>query len=259
GHMLDLMKDPRVSNVLVAEDAIESSRLSNVATKLLFGDVFGLEKFLSWGVRVYSMLVGDYQEKSIAIAAISDFAAAMGVRRKYRESIEQAIDELLMNALYDAPVDQSGKQVFADVPTKTRISLRMEQKAVIQYACDGDRFAVSVRDSFGMLTKEIVLKFIEKCIRSSQQIDRKAGGAGLGLYLVANSSSQFHVHLYPGVATEAIVVFDLTAPKVQLKNFGVYKEKIDVAGRLATAGGGQRVGGGGGGGFGSALRRLRAA
>src|SRR5262245_59330163 len=168
----------------------------------------------------------------------------MGVRRKYRESIEQAIDELLMNALYDAPVDQSGKQVFADVPTKTRISLRMEQKAVIQYACDGERFAVSVRDSFGMLSKEVVLKFIEKCIRSSQQIDRKAGGAGLGLYLVANSSSEFHVHLYPGVATEAIVVFDLTAPKVQLKNFGVYKEKIDVAGRLATAGAVKRVSGG---------------
>src|SRR5262245_58872315 len=167
----------------------------------------------------------------------------MGVRRKYRESIEQAIDELLMNALYDAPVDQSGKQVFADVPTKTRISLRMEQKAVIQYACDGDKFAVSVRDSFGMLSKEIVLKFLEKCIRSAQQIDRKAGGAGLGLYLVANSSSEFHIHLYPGVATEAIVVFDLTAPKVQLKNFGVYKEKIDVAGRLATAGQPKRVAG----------------
>ena len=258
GPMVDLMKDERISNIMVADD-MDAARLSAVATKLLFGDVFGLEKFLPWGVRIYSMLVGDYQEKSVAIAAISDFAAAMGVRRKYRESIEQSIDELLMNALYDAPVDQSGKQVFADVPTKTRISLRMEQKAVIQYACDGERFAVSVRDSFGMLTKDIVLKFVEKCIRSSQQIDRKAGGAGLGLYLVANSSSEFHINLYPGVATEAIVVFDLTAPKVQLKNFGVYKEKIDVAGRLATAGAAKRMSGGGAAAAAPASGGLRAA
>ena len=88
------------------------------------------------------MLVGDYQEKSVAIAQVSDFATAMGVRRKYRESIEQVIDELLMNALYDAPVDRAGKPMFADMPTKSRIQLRMEQKAVIQYACDGNRFAV---------------------------------------------------------------------------------------------------------------------
>jgi hypothetical protein len=235
GQMVDLMKDPRVGSVMVAED-LDPARLSAVSTKLLFGDVFGLEKFLPWGVRIYSMLVGDYQEKSIAIAAISDFAAALGVRRKYRESIEQAIDELLMNALYDAPVDQSGRQLFAEVPTKTRISLRLEQKAVIQYACDGERFAVSVRDSFGMLGKDVIVKYLEKCLRSSQQIDRKTGGAGLGLYLVANSASEFHVNLFPGVATEAICVFDLRAPKMQLKSFGVYKERIDVAGRLALAG-----------------------
>src|SRR5262249_62011385 len=69
----------------------------------------------------------------------------------------------------------------------------------------------------------------------------KAGGAGLGLYLVANSSSEFHVNLYPGVATEAICIFDLTAAKIQLKSFGMYKEKIDVAGRLAVAGAQRRV------------------
>jgi hypothetical protein len=129
------------------------------------------------------------------------------------------------------------------VPTKTRISLRMEQKAVVQYACDGDRFAFSVRDSFGMLTKDIILRYIEKCLHSQQQIDRKAGGAGLGLYLVANSASEYHVNVYPGVATEAICLFDLSAPKVQLKSFGVYHEKIDVAGRLAIAGAPKRVAG----------------
>ena len=38
-----------------------------------------------------------------------EFAELMGVRRKYRESIEQCLDEMLMNALYDAPVDEQGK------------------------------------------------------------------------------------------------------------------------------------------------------
>ena len=58
---------------------------------------------------------------------------------------------IYISSVIDAPVDAEGKQMFADVPTKTRISLRMEQKAVVQYSCDGDSFTLSVRDSFGKL------------------------------------------------------------------------------------------------------------
>ena len=234
-YMITLLKEPRINNVMVADD-LRNERLSAVVTKLLYGDVFGLEKYMPWGVRIYSMLVGDYQEKSVAIAQVSDFATAMGVRRKYRESVEQVIDELLMNALYDAPVDRQGKPLFADVPTKSRIQLRMEQKAVIQYACDGDRFAVSVRDAFGALTKETVVKFIDKCLHSAEQIDRKVGGAGLGLYIIANASSEVHINLYPGVATEMVCIFDLSVAKVQCKTLAFYTEKIDAVGRLAGTG-----------------------
>jgi hypothetical protein len=238
-----LLKDPRVRNVVVA-DELQAVWVSSIATRILHGDVFGVEKTMPWGVRVYSMLVGDYNEKSVAIAAISDFAGAMGVRRKYREGIEQSIDELLMNALYDAPVDQGGKPVFAEVPTKSRLSLRLEQKALVQYACDGDTFAVSVRDPYGTLSKDTVVKFLDKCLHASEQIDRKVGGAGLGFYIVANAASQVAINSYPGVATECVVTFDLNAPKVQLKNFGFYEERIDVAGRLASGGQRQMVGGG---------------
>lgn len=223
----------RVAGVLV-EDSLTISNLAAMATRVLHGDIFGLEKIVPWGTKVYSMLVGDYQEKSICIAQISEFAGSMGVRRKYRESIEQCSDEMLMNALYDAPVDSSGNQLFADVPTKTRISLRMEQKAVVQYSCNSDFFTLSVRDSFGTLTRDTVIKYIYKCLYSDQQIDRKAGGAGLGLYIMANATSAFFFNVLPGVATECICTFDLRAPKVQLKDFGFFTEKIDASGRLVA-------------------------
>lgn len=221
----------KIAGMLVADD-LKIESVSAMAYRILYGDIFGLEKVVPWGTRIYSMLVGDYQEKSVCISQISEFASSMGVRRKYRESIEQVLDEMLMNALYDAPVDAEGKQLFADVPTKTRISLRMEQKAVVQYACDGETFTVSVRDSFGTLQRDTVLRYLHKCLHSEQQIDRKTGGAGLGLYIMANTTTLFYFNLLPGVATEAICTFDLTAPKVQLKHFGFFNERIDPAGRL---------------------------
>jgi hypothetical protein len=221
----------RISAVMVAE-AFDVSDLSALATRIIGGDLFGLEKMVPWGTKIHSTLVGDYQEKSLCIAQISEFAEMMGVRRKYRESIEQSVDEMLMNALYDAPVDEQGRPIFSEIPTKTRISLRVEQKVVVQYTCDGKSFAVSVRDAFGTLERSTILRYLHKCLHAEQQIDRKTGGAGLGLYLIANNCSQILFNVLPGVATEVLSRFDLDAPKLQLETFGFFNEKIDAAGRL---------------------------
>ena len=237
--VVDIMQSSdRVSGMLVAPEGAARSDfdprlLSAMAARVLNGDIFGLDKLILWGTQIHSHLVGDYQEKSLCIGQISEFAELMGVRRKYRESIEQCVDEMLMNALYDAPVDEQGKQIFSEIPTKTRISLRVEQKVVVQYACDGKQFAVSVRDTFGTLERTTVLRYLHKCLHAEQQIDRKAGGAGLGLYLMTNSSSEVYFNVLPGVATEAVCVFDLETPKLQLESFGFFQERIDAAGRLA--------------------------
>jgi hypothetical protein len=232
--IVDIMQSSdRIAGMLMAEN-FDSRQLSAMTTRIIAGDIFGLEKMLSWGTLLHSQLVGDYQEKSLCISQISEFAELMGVRRKYREAIEQCVDEMLMNALYDAPVDEQGKPIFSEIPTKTRISLRVEQKVVVQYACDGKQFAVSVRDAFGTLERNTVLRYLYKCLHSEQQIDRKVGGAGLGLYLMVNSATTVYFNVLPGVATEAVCVFDLETPKLQLERFGFFNEKIDAAGRLAA-------------------------
>ncbi len=228
-----MQSSDRVAGLLTTEN-FDSRELSALATRVLAGDIFGLEKMIHWGTLVHSQLVGDYQEKSVAISQISEFAELMGVRRKYRESIEQCVDEMLMNALYDAPVDENGAPLFSEIPTKTRISLRVEQKVVVQYACDGKRFAVSVRDAFGTLERATVLRYLHKCLHSEQQIDRKVGGAGLGLYMMVNAASAVLFNVLPGVATEVVCVFDLEMPKMQLEQIGYFHEKIDAGGRLAT-------------------------
>jgi len=232
--VVDVMQgSDRVAGMMAAED-FDMKLLSAMATRVLAGDIFGLEKHVPWGAQIHSFLVGDYQEKSLCISQISEFAEAMSVRRKYRESIEQCLDEMLMNALYDAPVDEQGRPIFSEIPTKTRISLRVEQKVVVQYACDGKQFVVGVRDAFGTLDRATVLRYLHKCLHNEQQIDRKAGGAGLGLYLITNSSTGVYFNVLPGVATEAVCTFDLETPKIQLESFGFFIEKIDAAGRLAS-------------------------
>ena len=173
----------RVAGMLVA-DGHAPPQLSAMATRVLAGELFGLEQLVPWGTHVHDARAADYEDKSACIATVSAFAEAMGVRRKYREAIEQCLDELLMNALYDAPVDARGRQLHANIPAKARRSLPEAHRAVVRYASDGQRFTVSVRDPFGGLERETVLRYLHKCLHAERQIDRKAGGAGLGLYLI---------------------------------------------------------------------------
>src|SRR5688500_11612046 len=55
-QIVSVMQAGRVAAVLVA-DELAGAQLASVAHRLLFGDVFGLEKVVPWGVKVYSMLV----------------------------------------------------------------------------------------------------------------------------------------------------------------------------------------------------------
>jgi hypothetical protein len=229
---VELLADASVSAVL-SMDGIGAPTLGATISRLLYGDLFGLDKAMPWGVRRYSIPVGDYQEKSLAIATVSDFAAAMGVRKKYRDQIEQCLDEMLMNALYDAPVDSDGKPLYAEVSVRDRVNLRGVEKVIVEYACDGERFALAVRDNYGSLRKNTVLAYLDKCLHAdgAEQIDHKAGGAGLGLFLIANAATEVSFHVFRGQGTEVLCVFDLKQPYWQLRALAIHERAERRRGR----------------------------
>ena len=118
---------------------------------------------------------------------------------------------------------------------KTRISLRVEQKVVVQYACDGKQFAVSVRDAFGTLERATVLQYLYKCLHAEQQIDRKAGGAGLGLYLMVNSATHASTSTCCPASRPRRCACSISSRRSSSSSsFGFFTEKIDAAGRLAA-------------------------
>ncbi len=130
-----------------------------------------------------------------------------------------------MNALYDAPVDDEGRLLFGDVDPKERLEQLSPRPVSIRYAPIGPGaetgFAISVRDRFGRLDKATILRYLDKCLRSGNQIDRKVYGAGLGLYLVANAATQYIVNVAPGMATEVVCTFDRRGVRTGLKVLSV--------------------------------------
>lgn len=218
-HLTQYLRDHRVNHVIVGEELDRGVFVT--AQKLLTGDIFGIEKYLPEGTPVHYVRLRDFEGRGKAIDTVLDFAAQSKMRRQVRSAIGQVCEELLMNALYDAPVDEDGQQIFAEIDPHDRTKTRSPKPVSIRYAATESQFAVAVRDRFGRLAKNTVLAYIDKCLHSPTQIDRKTYGAGLGLYLVANAAASYVVNVAYGIATEVVCTFDRGA-KAPLRLVGVF-------------------------------------
>jgi hypothetical protein len=237
GDMLEPLSLDQVTSV-AAVGAADGATLAGIASRSFYGNIFGLERYLPYGVRAHATLIGDYHEKAIAMGTISSFGRAMNVRRKYLENIERVADELLMNALYDAPLVAS--QLGLIDPAAASGASLPQDRLVLQYACDGELFALGVTDHFGALQKPTLIEYVGRCLTSARPLNQETGaGAGLGLYLVCNSVSQLIFNVSPGVATEVIALFNLRAPKLRLTHISFSSETADAS-RVPVLAAGQR-------------------
>ena len=81
-------------------------------------------------------------------------------------------------------------------------------------------------DAFGSIEVPTVLRYLAKCLRrGSDQVDEKAGGAGLGLFYVFDALGHFIVNLEAGVKTEMIGILDLQA---RYKDFSERPKSFNV-------------------------------
>ena len=220
---------------VMAEEDLDPRELAAVIQRLVSGDLFGLAKVAGPRAQVQSERVRTYEERTQCLHHVAEAIAAAGVPERLRAPIEQCLDELVMNALYAAPVDRRGRPVFAEISPQARAQLALDAAVTVEHACDGRRFAFAVRDGFGTLTRDTVLRLLHKGLHAADKIDRKTAGAGVGLYLTASSASTLYFHVVPGVATEVVCAFDLQAPAPRLGRFDFCVEPTEVTGQLVPA------------------------
>ena len=205
-RLVDVVDLWQVSERIVGFVGSDAMAIARVAARVTAAEPPTLANVLGPRAAITTRTVADHADKVRDLADVRQFAERMPAR--LHDAIEQCVDELLMNALYAAPVDADGKPVFAGVPVKRRIAMQTGEQVTLQYGADDERFAVTVRDAFGSLDRSTVLRVLHKGLHAEDKVDRKAGGAGLGLYLIASSASAMTFDVVPGIACEVTCVFD---------------------------------------------------
>jgi len=204
-------KDERVNHVFGrrATNPLRLWEVLHVVRRLIkHYELEGIKPFLHWGARMHETVVASSEDLHHVVEWVPTFCEKLGTPPKVQETFAELAHELLMNAVYDAPVDAEGKHLYA-LDRKQDVVLSEEQAALFSMGTDGETLAVSVRDPFGGLARRHVFGGMHRALAANGQLDTEGGGAGLGmLYIYQHGYGSFFT-IKPGISTEVTVLYDL--------------------------------------------------
>ena len=170
----------------------------------------GLAGYLAGGTPLQRIHVCCSTDKDAVLERVESYALGLRLRPRLRRAIGAVLDELLTNALYNAPVDADGVPRYARWPRTRVVQLDPEEAVALCFGSDGRRFGLSVVDHFGSLTPDRVRSELARCHRGpTADVRAGPGGAGLGLREVT-SLSDLIIDIEPGRRTEVIGLLDVS-------------------------------------------------
>jgi hypothetical protein len=166
-----------------------------------------LAAYLDWGFSALDLEVKTTADRDAAAARIHDFVAALAVPRRIADMFAELGHELIMNAMYDAPVDSAGRAKYA-CDRKAAIALAEHERPNLRVATDGTRLALQIRDPFGRLERRHVFDGLARGLAGGE-LDTSHGGAGLGMLVCHNASTAMFFDVVANRHTEVTAVFEL--------------------------------------------------
>ena len=144
---------------------------------------------------VYEWPVVSSADKEILISRVEGIIDGDGDAHEFlRQRAALVMDEMLENALYCAPRDANGKQLYSKGEKR---SLCPGEKIMLRCAYDGEKLLLEVSDNWGKLSPETVQGFITLNLEPNDSDDR----AGRGLYLMWKFMKDFYVKHAPDIKT----------------------------------------------------------
>ncbi len=223
--------EPRLSSVFGRGAFDESPRdweLLLAARRLSRrGDPAPFHAFLSWGHVGFKAAIADTPARDAAVEQVQKFVEKVGAPRRMAEMFGELAHELVMNALYDAPVDAAGKPRFAH-DRKATVRLAAEEAPTLRAGSDGVRLVLQVVDPFGRLAREHVFGGVARGLKG--EMDTRRGGAGLGMAACVNATSALFFDVIAGHKTEVTGVLELDLNLREIKTRAKSLHFFDGAG-----------------------------
>ncbi len=172
----------------------------------------GPAPYLIGNSAVEERLIASSVEKDEALQAVLALGQRMGLSEEKMRRIEVCADELLLNAIHDAPRDSEGRPRVGE--RRSVVTLSAKEQVRLRVGSDGRTLAISVHDKFGSLTRQAVAAHVARMLETGGPRPRAvgssvSGGAGLGLVLTFGAANQLVAHVVAGKFSEVTAVIHI--------------------------------------------------
>lgn len=178
----------------------------------------GLERYFPEGAFSQSIKLKKSDHRGPATEAMQSFLQKRRVKPRVAAAAAQAVDELLMNAIFNAPHDARGNPTRRSLARGTAFDLhRTEYVELEVMACDS-HFGIRVTDPFGRLERDTVMRVLSQDYRSEAYVPKLGQrGAGLGLRGILGFGLSLLFVCKPGARTDAMVFWPTATSHVEFK------------------------------------------
>jgi hypothetical protein len=165
----------------------------------------GLRTVFTDDVKVNSIAIRNSNYKRAAIEAIQKILATRGAPSRLAATVAQAVDELLLNAVFDAAVSTPKGKERHEGSRGIEFELSASEEVTMEFGASSTYMAVCVSDLFGALRKEDVSRALLPYFQKQPQASETALPQGLGLHGILKSGLSLALNIKPGSRTDAIL------------------------------------------------------
>jgi len=174
-----------------------------------------LPAYLDWGFTAFEIEIRSSADRDAATARVTELVATLGMPKRVGDQFGELAHELLMNAMYDAPVDSQGRPKYAG-DRKQALTLEQGERPTLRAGTDGSRLVLQVTDPFGLLERRHVVESLARGLAGGE-MDQTHGGAGLGMMVCHNASSAMFFDVARGRHTEVTALLELDLNQRELR------------------------------------------
>ncbi|HEY4176794.1 MAG TPA: hypothetical protein VGM90_08185 [Kofleriaceae bacterium] len=213
-----------VSNLLVHPMPVLAEELTVTVHKLIRGDLFGAEKYLLWGTDLQETIIARASQRAELVADLSATLKQRGQSARVASMAMLVADELISNAVHNAPRDASGVFYRRDLARDQELELDERHRVRYRWGCDARYLAIEVTDPFGSLDRDTILGALGK-----SEVRETGEGAGMGIALAYRSCDHLVFNIAPGKRTEIIALIDVRQSMVGTGTMSVLANPAAVA------------------------------
>lgn len=181
---------------------------------------FGIEKYFASDARGQTIPITKTIQKKVIIESLKNHLVKIGFKARMATVISNAIDELIMNAIFDAPVDELGRRPHEKTSRNAVFDLEGKDAVELKVVFDGKLLGISVADNHGSLDrKKLVAQHLGRSYSTSEyQTKVNIANAGLGLSQVFRNCGGLVFACDNGTRTEVTLFYRKTVSFKEFKD-----------------------------------------